>query len=225
MLGALFCATVVVVLTGHYVLVERPRRIAREAEGGPKALPIQEIIPRLPGGVFLQPTFTWSQVRPNGDVELGVHPLLFGLVGPGATMQLLNTGGQVEKGDVLLKIRLGERTLNVRSPVSGRVVASNPEASTDAGWRGVRSRRGNWVYVVQPDHLADEVPGWMIADRARDWTKTQYRSIRDFLMLSAGGEHAHLALADGGELPLGALGQVDSDDWSEFEDEFLSEIV
>ena len=84
MLGAVFFVTVAIALTGHYILVERPRRIAREAGQGPRALPVRDLIPRLPSGIFLQPTFTWSQVRPNGDVELGVHPLLFGLVGPGA---------------------------------------------------------------------------------------------------------------------------------------------
>jgi glycine cleavage system H lipoate-binding protein len=222
MLGAVFFTTVVIVLTGHYVLVERPRRIAREASQGPRALPVRELIPRLPSGVFLQPTFTWSHVRSNGDVELGVHPLLYGLVGPGATVEFAHTEEEVEKGDVLLKIRLGDRSLSVRSPIGGRLVASNKRVSTEPAWRGIGPRDGNWVCVVRPERLAEEVPGWMIADNARDWTRKQYGTIRDFMMTSSGTEHAPVALADGGELPLGALDEIDSGAWAEFENVFLS---
>ncbi|MCK5482717.1 MAG: hypothetical protein KAJ13_03410 [Gemmatimonadetes bacterium] len=109
MLGVVFFVSVVAVLTGHYLLVERPRRIAGESVMGPRALPLRDLVSRLPAGVFLQPTFTWGQVRPGGDVEIGVHPLLLSLVGPDPELEIRSAGEHVNKGDPLMTVGSGER--------------------------------------------------------------------------------------------------------------------
>ncbi len=84
MLAAAFFVTVVVALAAYHVLIERPRRVAsryeqRRAPAGPARL--EDVIGAVPGGVFLQNGFTWSRVVPDGAVEVGVHPMLAGLIG------------------------------------------------------------------------------------------------------------------------------------------------
>ncbi|NNK47476.1 MAG: hypothetical protein HKP01_01240, partial [Gemmatimonadetes bacterium] len=54
MLAAVFFVLVVALLTGHYFLIERPRRIAAESSAPLRALPVRELINRVPAGVFLQ---------------------------------------------------------------------------------------------------------------------------------------------------------------------------
>jgi hypothetical protein len=62
----------------------------------------------------------------------------------------------------------------------------------------------------------------MIGQTAVDWTRSQYGRIRDHLLERSADPHTGLALADGGELPVGALKQLDAAEWSDFQDEFLS---
>jgi hypothetical protein len=218
MLGAVFFVLVVTLLTGHYFLIERPRRVERTSTSGPRAMPLRELISRLPAGVFLQPTFTWGQVRPGGDVEIGVHPLLLSLLGPDCEVETRNAGERVEKGDPLMRVGIGERRLVVRSPVAGSISMSNATASGATDWQS----RSDRTCLIQPDRLSDEIPAWMLGEVAVEWTQAQYGRIRDHLLARSADPEVGMALADGGELPVGALNRFGAVDWAEFEEEFLS---
>jgi len=218
MLAAVFLVIVVAALTSHYLLVERPRRLQRESRAGPVALPLRDLIHRMPAGVFLQPTFTWGQVRPSGEVELGVHPMLLSLVSADPQVETRSAGEHVEKGDALMSVTGGERRLVVRSPLAGHISLENAIPSETTGWQG----RAGRTCLVRPDNLSSEVPTWMLGRNAVDWSREQYGRIRDHLLERSAEPETGLALADGGELPVGALGQLDAEAWAEFEDEFLS---
>ena len=135
MLAAVFFVIVLALLTGHYFLVERPRRLADASAAGPLALPLRELITRLPAGIFLQPTFTWGQVRSGGDVEIGVHPMLLSLLGPNPQVEMPSAGEHVEKGQPLMTVGSGERRLVVRSPIGGSVSMANATPPIDTGWQ------------------------------------------------------------------------------------------
>lgn len=222
MLGVFFALLVVTALTAHYVLVERPRQRARELEGPrPAPLPLSEIIDHLPKGVFLQPTFTWGRLRSDGDVDLGIHPLLLGLVGRSGGIQPPDRLGRVEDGDPIAGIIVNGRELTVRSPLSGRIVATNLRADADPTWRGVTWDDGSWVCRIRPDRLADQIGGWWISDEAVEWTRQKYGEVRDRLLALASSREPEVLLADGGEIPVGILRQLDAGAWQEFEAEFL----
>lgn len=217
MLGAVFFVTVVLLLTGHYYFVERPRRAAEAHSPGPPALPLRELVARLPAGVFLQPGFTWATVRSSGDVQVGVHPLLLSLIGSDATVEMRGAGEHVNKGDPLLTLRSGDRHLTVRSPLAGRIKAAKVKPPQETRWQ----TRSEETCVIRPEALSQELPAWMIGKAAADWSRMQYGTIRDYLMSRSVHPEAGLALADGGELPVGVLGQIEEADWVGFEKEFL----
>jgi hypothetical protein len=218
MLGAVFFVLVVTLLTGHYFLIERPRRVERASTAGPRAMPLRELISRLPAGVFLQPTFTWGQVRPGGEVEIGVHPLLLSLLGPDSQVETRNAGERVAKGDPLMRVGIGERSLVVRSPVAGSISMSNASAAGATDWQS----RSDRTCLIQPERLSDEIPVWMLGQAAVDWTQAQYGRIRDHLLTRSADPQTGIALADGGELPVGVLARLGAMDWADFEAEFLS---
>ncbi len=222
MLGAIFGLLVVTALTVYYVLVERPRQRALKHEGPrPVPLALADIIGKLPEGVFLHPTLTWGRLRPNGDVDLGIHPLLLGLVGESREINPRGEPGRLEKGDPFADIVAGDRELIVRSPTSGRIVATNPRATADASWRGATWDDGSWVCRVRPDRLSDEIESWLISDKAVEWTRRRYGDIRDSILGLAFRGEPELMLADGGEIPIGILTQFDGEAWQQFEKDFL----
>lgn len=224
MLGVLFGLLVVTALTVYYVLVERPRQRALKLEGPhPVPLPLADIIGNLPEGVFLHPTLTWGRLRPNGDVDLGIHPLLLGLVGESTEIHSRSEPGRLEKGDPIADIVAGDRELTVRSPTSGRIVATNPRATGDASWLGATWDwdDGGWVCRVRPDRLSAEIGSWLISDKAVEWTRRRYGDIRDCILGLASRGRPELMLADGGEIPIGVLTQLDGEAWQQFEKDFL----
>ena len=109
MLAAAFFVTVIVALAAYHVLIEQPRRAALRARTGPTRL--DDVVGPLPGGVFLQNGFTWSRVVPDGGVEIGVHPMLVGLIGGEPEMSLHDPGNRVERGAPFLEIGEGDRAL------------------------------------------------------------------------------------------------------------------
>jgi hypothetical protein len=180
-------------------------------------VPLRDLIARLPAGVFLQPGFTWATVRSSGDLQVGVHPLLLSLIGSDPELVMRGPGERVEKGDPLVTLRSGSRELVVRSPVAGRVKASRVRPPRDTAWQA----RGAGTCVIRPEGLSAELPTWLIGEAATDWSRAQYGKVRDFVLSRTAHPEAGLALADGGELPVGVLGQVGDADWTEFEETFL----
>lgn len=224
MLAAAFFVTVIVALAAHHVLIERPRRAAsleagRRTQAGPARL--QDVMGALPRGVFLQDEFTWSRVTPDGDVDVGIHPLLFGLVGTDSELRLEEPDARIEKGRSFAHLGADGRTLAVRAPISGRIRARNRFAVVDGSWESARERDGGWLYRIEPDDLASEIPLWMIGEQAVDWTRDRYGRVREYLQRAVAGGEIGLALADGGEVPFGALAELDPAAWADFESEFL----
>ncbi len=222
MLTALFVIAVLMLIVAYHFLVERPRQrrqltraLADSALGPPAAL-----LERLPRGVFLQPSFTWSEIATNGELKIGVHPLLLGLVGPPYKVDVLERE-TVRKGSPLIRISQGDRSLTLRSPVSGALseARDRPEVTEAAE---LPSAGGDaWVCRIEARDFATEVRGWMIADAAIDWTRRQYDRIRDHLLSVDSTAELGLMAADGGELPAGILGRLDESEWRKFEEAVL----
>jgi glycine cleavage system H lipoate-binding protein len=175
----------------------------------------------LPAGVSLQPTYTWSRFGPSGDVYLGVHPMLLGLVGVPCEFDLRDRGEHVAKGQPLVSIGRAGRHLTVRSPLAGTVEHVNRRLTADALWRGVEDDDGAWLYRLRPERIVEEMGTWLAGDAAAEWTRRRYDDLRAYLHGAVTGGLGPV-LADGGELRGGILGEMDQSVWAGLEDRFLA---
>lgn len=220
MVAVLVVLTIVALLAADYFLL-RPRRHDEDLEEIPLPglEPLSAAITHLPAGVFLQPTFTWSRIQADGQLLMGIHPLLFGLVGAPYQVDLLPSGEQVGKGAPLARIKKGNRTLTVRSPVAGRIAEVNRAITGETDWKGPD---GGWLYRLLPERAGAFVTDWMAAEQAQEWTRQQYHKLREYLMTLAVGPEMVRTMADGGEVPAGILSTLDEGAWSRFEQAFLA---
>ncbi len=92
-----------------------------------------------------------------------------------------------------------------------RITAVGPEES------------GTWLCCMEPEGLDEAIPNWMSGDDAERWTERRYDEIREHLLRAGVDERLGVALADGGDLPVGVLGELDEARWREFSDTFLRE--
>ena len=174
---------------------------------------------QVPAGVLLHPTFTWSRAAASGSMLLGIHPMLLELVGAPFTLEFRDPGEQVAKGDPLVRVTREDRHLTVRSPVGGWVMAVNREAKGGTRWNG---NHDAWLYRLEPEGVADEMPSWFSGDRAAQWTRRQYEQLRSYLHDAVTDGHLGAVMADGGDLPAGILGDMDARVWAGLEDRFLA---
>lgn len=222
MITGLFVFLVVGAMGLHYFFVDRPRlKAAGHRPSKPEPISLTEAMKEPPGGFFLQPTFTWARLRDNGEFFLGVHPLLLSLVGPETSMDMVPDNFDVEKGDPLLHLRLGDRELQVFSPIAGHIVEVNDEFLPQAGWAGATSRGGSWLFRIRPRAAKAEIPFWLLGPDASRWAHQEYREVRDFLFETETHDEVGLMAADGGELPTGVMTQLDAEAWASFQDRFL----
>jgi glycine cleavage system H lipoate-binding protein len=223
MLAVILALMIVIVLTAHYVLVERPRRRAARADPlAHRPAPLWKTMGRFPRGLFLQPTFTWCRIDPSGELEIGVHPLLTGLAGPDGRLRLLSDGTRVGKGAPLARLSVEDRSLTIRSPVAGWIRKANDYVALGTSWTGTAGEHRSWLYRIEPDALGEEVPNWMIGQRALEWTKERYGEVRAHLLMAGSAHEPSPMMADGGDLPVGILADLDPDEWETFQELFLA---
>jgi len=132
------------------------------------------------------------------------------------------TDTRVEKGDPLVRVGQGARRLTVAAPIAGRITTVNHAVAGETDWSGLDTDDGGaWLYRVTPVAVAQEVSGWMIADRAVTWTQRQLQQLRENLSSSAAGREVGVTMADGGDVPTGVLSRLDDRAWDDFQSAFL----
>jgi glycine cleavage system H lipoate-binding protein len=185
-------------------------------------LPMPAVLGRVPADVFLQPTFTWGRIGESGAIYLGVHPTLLGLVGACFEIELRAPGEHVEKGEALARVGSGGRRLTVRSPIAGWVLRVNRRAAGAARWRKVERDGAPWLYRLRPEASASEVRGWLTGEAALEWTRCRCHQLRAYLQHAVATGQLGTVMADGGELPVGILGDMDESVWAGLEERFLA---
>jgi len=198
---------VVLVALDHYVYSKRHHQAVAGGPVGPPLTSLLSASRSLPAGVSLQPTYTWGSFGLDGELYLGVHPMLLGLIGTPLEVEALTPGTHVTKGEALVRVGTGGRHLTVRSPISGRVDRVNRPAT------GAEPRNA-WLYRLVPDHVTGETRGWLSGEQAAGWTRRRYADLREFLVSAAGDPHLGAVMADGGDLPAGILAEMDEQVWA-----------
>jgi glycine cleavage system H lipoate-binding protein len=209
----------------YFVFSKRPAEACSVAFAPAGARePLPAVSQGMPSGVYLQPTFTWSRLGPSGEVYLGVHPMLVGLVGGACEYELRGEGETVREGEPLVRLGLGRRHLTVRSPIGGRVEHVNRPPASETRWRDLGVNDGGWLYRIRPAGAVEEDSAWMVGERAAEWTRRQYGRLREFLQAARADGHLGVVMADGGELPVGILQDMDQSVWAGLEDRFLTHV-
>lgn len=174
----------------------------------------------LPHGVFAAPGHLWSSLLPNGEIRLGVSRLMLSALHNIDAITLPRPGEQVNKGQPILSLHLGNRVLSLRAPMSGTITAVNDTLQNNP--LGLyRDFNQAWALSLQPENLSESVKGMHIGEEARQWLQAEMARLRDFFALSAPQPALALAMQDGGLPAAGALQTLDDASWSKFVEEFL----
>ncbi len=207
MLIALFAVVVVAVIVVRHLAFERGRETAAfEGVTVREAVTLRGVLGALPLNARLQPGLTWSVTDEGGDLLVGVHPVLSALLGGPREACVAAQRGVVEEGEPLIQVRRRRRCVTLPAPVSGVVKARRRE--TNLG-----SEAGSWLCRLEPADPEEAAEAGFGGERARAWTGLWLDGLRERLMRTNVDRKLGLALADGGDLPVGILGDLEEEEW------------
>lgn len=183
-----------------------------------QGLSISKISQLLPAGIFLQPSFTWSKMQDNGNLMMGIHPVLMALIGKADRIDTLQEGEKVQKGDIFLKIHVASKILHMKTPIAGSIMAVNPDFS-ETTWEKLGR---TWLYQLEPEEISSEISSWLVAEKSKEWLVKKFQQMTNFFIQSLSQKEMGLTMTDGGELPVGVLSKFEKETWKEFESKFLN---
>ena len=172
---------------------------------------------RLALDVDLDRGHAWA--RSYGDhVTVGADELLTAALGPVDHVDLPTPGREVRRGDVLFRLRRGERALEVRAPVAGTVLGGNHALATEPALVNEDPFRRGWAVRLRaaPDARRDR-QGLRGGQDAMAWFRTEV----DRLLATVQGNVATVpAMADGGLLAGDFYKAIDSTTFQRINDTF-----
>jgi len=177
-----------------------------------------------PAGILFDKGHTWVFMEKNGIVKVGIDDFLQHITGPITRVKMKSPGEKVRKGDHVLSLIQNGKQLNIKSPVSGTIVARNERLLGETDIVNTSPYDEGWVYAIEPENWEKDSRLLNLAGKYTDFLKEELARIRDFLSVMPGTNdvrYARVVLQDGGEFKDGLLEQFGPEIWEEFQIRFL----
>jgi glycine cleavage system H lipoate-binding protein len=225
MVAVFVIATILAFLGVDYFVqrAERKGAVGRVPVPGPIRALSRLWAKTIPGGVLLHPGHAWGILQPGGSLLMGADQLVMGALGPVDRITTPAAGSAVRRGEPLLTLWRADRSLHVMSPADGRIGDVNAAVLERPGLALERLYEpGGWVVELVPEGLETEIGRFKVAKDALRYIQDEILRLKSFVVqggLTPAGVPA--AVADGGDLAEGFLGELESDAWTTFSRVFL----
>jgi glycine cleavage system H lipoate-binding protein len=171
---------------------------------------------RLGADVAVHPGHTWARVR-HGKAVVGADDLVQASLGPVETVTVPPTGTWIFRGEPLFGLRQGDRTVELRAPVSGMVVDHNASVERRPSLMNTDPYGEGWVVKLRGLDLRRERRRLRGGDKARVWFGHEVDRLIGTLL----GDEEVVALADGGRLVDELHSHIDAAAWDRLKHDFF----
>jgi len=215
-------ATIIVFLTIE-ALVHRARakRGVQEAVA-PSPGHAQTYPVRIPDGIFFARSHTWLNLFPSGKVRLGVDDFVGRLLEKPEVVLLKAAGSEVRKGDPILMLKESDRSLTIRAPLDGVILAANDSIQNRSELLKEMLFTDGWAYMIKP-RKPSELRQMLLGEETRQWIAGELTRLRDLFSQEGSSTVAPALLQDGGPPVGGALEGAERRIWEQFDRMFLRE--
>jgi glycine cleavage system H protein len=205
------------------IILNKQVKITRQIQ---KAIGILSAgILRIPQGLFYGRNHTWMFMERSGKAKVGLDDLLLHITGEVKFSHLKKPGELIHKGELLTEIEQNGKLLRIFSPVSGKILNTNPLLNESPAILNEDPYGTGWIYQVKPSNWIAEVKSCYFAEDATNWSENELARFKDFLantMKNHSPEASMVILQDGGELTDHTLTAFADDTWKDFQKEFLN---
>lgn len=140
---------------------------------------VQRLVQRTPLGVFFHPGHSWLYLEPDGVAKVGVDDFAHAMVGDIDGAETVAVGQEVRRGDPMVKLRHGDRTMAISSPVDGIVRSVNHDLLARRRWFDVEP--ASWLYRIEPKPGAELPKSLYLGESAKRWFNHEVERLSVFL--------------------------------------------
>lgn len=170
-------------------------------------------------GLYFHQGHSWARVEDKETVVIGMDDFAQKLVGAMRTIRLPMPGDEVHQGRRAWDLIVESKSIPMRSPVSGHVVAINEEVLASPRVINDDPYVKGWLIKVRPRGIKNDVTNLLSGDLARAWMEQTVDTLR-----SRSGGTLGVVLQDGGTPVLGIAKNISQDRWHEIASEFLLDV-
>ena len=127
----------------------------------------------VPAGIFISPNHTWVNVEMNGTARVGIDDFARKIIGKIDKVELPKLNTEIKKGDLLIGIKHGSNTIDLASPISGKITLLNTEHMEHPDWIASKPFELSWMCCIEPSNLSDELHSLKIGVDSINWYKAQ----------------------------------------------------
>lgn len=127
----------------------------------------------VPAGIFVAPNHTWVDIEMNGTARVGLDDFVRKIVKNIDAVELPKLNENVKKGDLLLSLRHDSHTVDIASPISGRVSLINSEHAEHPEWIASRPFELSWMCCIEPSNLPEELHTLKIGVASINWYREE----------------------------------------------------
>lgn len=179
------------------------------------ALPFSDMF-RVPAGVMFHPGHAWVRADAPDLVSVGLDDFAQQLVGPLRAVSLPQIGATVEQGERAWKLGADSKTVEMLSPISGRVAAVNTRVLEDPRLVNEDPFGHGWLIKIQTPRFAANSKQLLTGAAARKWTETSWEELSSLFTPELG-----TVMHDGGAPVQGFARGVDEANWDAIARRFL----
>lgn len=178
-----------------------------------------------PTGLFFDKSHTWAFMEKEGSVRIGIDDFLQHVTGTITKVKMKNPGEKIKKGDPFLSLIQHGKQLDIKSPVSGTILESNPGLQIESSMLNNSPYGEGWVYMIRSDNWLKELKSLFMGEAYQIWLQYEFSRLKDFLSFKVKSKSAldlQVVLQDGGEIKDHILEEFGPQVWEEFQNEFIN---
>jgi len=127
----------------------------------------------VPAGIFVSPEHAWARIEPNGTVRIGPDDMMRKILEQVDHVGLPAVQQNIKKGETLFSLKYGDFSLDVPSPLSGKVTTVNTEHAEHPEWLTIKPFGLSWMCGIEPSNLAAELPDLKIGSDSVSWYQAE----------------------------------------------------
>jgi len=127
----------------------------------------------VPAGIFISQNHTWVNVEMNGTARVGIDDFARKIIGKIDKVELPKLDAEIRKGDLLFSFKHGSHTVDLASPVSGKITLLNTEHIEHPDWIASKPFELSWMCCIEPTNLSEELHSLKIGVDSINWYKAQ----------------------------------------------------
>ena len=171
---------------------------------------------RLHDGIFYHQGHTWAEPESEDVVRVGIDDFAQKLLGKASMLRLPEVGTRVEQGERGLSLAIGEKSIDILSPVGGEIIERNEAVLRTPEIVNADPYGSGWLMKVRVPKMESNLKNLLSGTLAGAWMDEAVDGLRTRLSGEMG-----MLLQDGGVPVAGMARNLSPDGWDEIAKEFL----